>query len=119
VKLVIEEPESAALEQHLKADVVLATSRLAVVEVLRAVRLANPAPAVEHEVEQLLTSCMLVAVTGDVLREAAGLASATVRSLDAIHLASALRVEPDEMVVYDGRLAKAASKRGLAVSAPR
>jgi predicted nucleic acid-binding protein len=118
VKLVIEEPESAALERHLEGGSVLATSRIALVEVLRATSLANPAPEVHEEAERLLASCMLVEVSDGLLRTAAGLASAAVRTLDAIHLASALRVEADELVAYDPRLIAAAAGRGLAVSSP-
>ncbi len=118
MKLVIEEPESASLERHLEGGPVLATSRIALVEVLRATALANPAPEVQEEAERLLASCMLVDVTDGLLRTAAGLASAAVRTLDAIHLASALRVEADELVAYDRRLIAAAAERGLAVSSP-
>jgi uncharacterized protein len=118
VKLVIEEPESAALERYLEGGPLLATSRIALVEVLRATAIANPAPEVREEAEQLLASCVLVDVTEGLLRAAALLASAAVRSLDAIHLASALRVEADELVAYDRRLAAAAAARGLAVASP-
>ena len=118
VKLVIEEPESAALEHHLANGPLLATSRIALVEVPRATSLANPAPEVEEETERLLASCMLVSVTDDLLRAAGGLASTAVRTLDAIHLASALRVEPAELVTYDRRLASAAAERGLSVASP-
>jgi predicted nucleic acid-binding protein len=97
---------------------VLATSRIALVEVPRATALANPAPEVQEEAERLLASCLLVDVTDGLLRVAAGLASATVRTLDAIHLASAVRVQADELVAYDRRLAAAAAERGLAVASP-
>ena len=118
MKLVIEEPESASLERHLGHDPVLATSRIALVEVSRATALANPAPEVHVEAERLLASCMLIDVTDGLLRAAAGFASAALGTLDAIHLASALRIEPDELIVYDLRLAGAAAERGLAVSSP-
>jgi predicted nucleic acid-binding protein len=97
---------------------VLATSRIALVEVPRATALANPAPEVQEEAAGLLASCMLIDVTDRVLRAAAGLASRAVRTLDAIHLASALRIEADELVAYDRRLVGAAAERGLAVSSP-
>jgi len=97
---------------------VLAVSRIAVVEVIRATRLANPAPEVQDEARRLLDSCLLLDVSDALLREAAGLAGGSVRTLDAIHLASALRIEPDEVVAYDRRLAKAAAERGLAVATP-
>jgi uncharacterized protein len=118
VKLVVDEPESEALAAHLGADDALATSRLALVEVPRATGLANPSPEVRSETERLLASCVLVDVSHELLRAAAGLASDTIRTLDAIHLASALRVEPDEVVAYDRRLGAAAAERGLEVVRP-
>ena len=118
VKLVIEEPESAALEDYLTGDRALATSRIAVVEVSRATALANPGKQVREEVDKLLGSCMLVAVTAPLLRSARRLAGATVRTLDAIHLASALRIEPDALVAYDRRLLAAASEQGLTGASP-
>jgi uncharacterized protein len=119
VKLVIEEPESAALARYLADTPALATSRIALVEVPRATGLANPAPEVQAETEQLLASCLLIDVSDGLLRAAASHASASVRTLDAIHLASALRIEADELVAYDRRLAAGAVGRGLAVAAPR
>lgn len=118
MKLVIEEPESVTLERHLADGPVLATSRIAVVEVPRAAAVANPAPEVQGESERLLASCMLVDVTDGLLRAATRLASPSVRTLDAIHLASALRIAPDELVAYDRRLVEAAAERGLAVARP-
>jgi predicted nucleic acid-binding protein len=118
VKLVIEERESAALERHLARSPVLATSRVALVEVPRATSLANPAPEVQGETQLLLASCMLIDLTDGLLRAAAGLASARVRTLDAIHLASALRIDADELVAYDRRLLTAGAEHGIAVASP-
>jgi predicted nucleic acid-binding protein len=118
VKLLIEESESASLERHLGDQPRLATSRIALVEVPRATALANPAPGVQEEAERLLASCMLIDVTDRLLRAVASLASAAARTLDAIHLASALRIEADEVVAYDRRFVEAATGRGLAVSSP-
>ena len=118
MKLVIEEPESQALERHITDAPVLATSRMALVEVPRATAIANPAPEVREAAARLMTSCMLIDVTDELLRAAAGLASRAVRTLDAVHLASALRIEADELVAYDRRLLEAAAERGLAVSSP-
>lgn len=118
VKLVIDEPESSSLEEHLAGEPLLATSRVALIEVLRATSLANPAPEVRVAAEQLLASCMLVDLGDDLVRGAVSLASASVRTLDAIHLASALRIGPDEFVAYDRRLLDAALARGLTVSSP-
>ena len=118
VKLVIEEPESAALANYLTSDCVLATSRLAEVEVSRATSLANPSPDVGEEVDRLLASCLLVSVSAQLLRSARRLASATVRTLDAVHLASALRIEADELLAYDHRLLAAAAEQGLTGASP-
>lgn len=60
----------------------------------------------------------MVSVTAPLLRQARGLASATLRTLDAIHLASALRLEADELLAYDRRLLDAARNLGLAVASP-
>lgn len=118
MKLVVEETESSSLERHLEDEPLLATSRVALIEVLRATSLANPAQEVRVAAERLLASCMLVDLSDDLLRGAALLASATVRTLDAIHLASALRVGPDEFVAYDRHLLDAALAHGLAISSP-
>jgi predicted nucleic acid-binding protein len=97
---------------------VVATSRLAIVEVARAAKLANPSDEVQVEVDRLLSSCMLVAVSTPLLRASRKLTSATIRTLDAIHLASALRVEADELLAYDRRLLIAASAEGLPIATP-
>ncbi len=84
----------------------------------RATALANPAPEALEEAERLLASCLLVDVSDRLLRVAARLTSLEVRTLDAIHLASALRVAPDELIAYDHRLLRAATERGLVVAHP-
>jgi predicted nucleic acid-binding protein len=118
VKLVIEEPESAALRRHLRQGQLLATSRITLVEVPRATAIANPSDEVQRDTARLLASCLLVDVSDALLRAASGLASATVRTLDAIHVASALRIEADELVAYDRRLAAAGAEHGLDVIGP-
>jgi predicted nucleic acid-binding protein len=118
VKLVVEEPESAHLERHLAKDPVWAVSRLALVEVSRAVRIVNPSEELEQESRRMLAACMLVDVTDGLLRSAAALASRRVRTLDAIHLATALYIDADELVSYDRRLLAAAEAQGLPIAAP-
>jgi predicted nucleic acid-binding protein len=119
VKLLIEEPETEALQAHLDSDaIVLATSQLAIVEVSRATGLANGSGEVQEEVDRLMSSCTLVSVSAELLRAARRLASASVRTLDAIHLASALRIEADELLAYDRRLLAAASEHRLPVATP-
>lgn len=114
----IDEPESDALKSYLEEGPALATSVLALVEVQRAAALAGPSDAVRAETERLLRSCYLVELTDAVLAAAAELASATVRTLDAIHLASALHIGADSFLAYDRRLLTAARERGLEVTHP-
>lgn len=119
VKLVIEEPESVALSAYLSAEApAIATSRLALVEVPRATAVANPSDEVRAETERLLESCLLVDVTDGLLRAAASLTYRAVRTLDAIHLATARRVDADEMLVYDRRLRAAARAMQMPVAHP-
>ena len=118
MKLVVSEPESGALRRHLASGRRLAASRIALVEVPRATRLADPTPETERCTEEILASCTLVDVNDSLLRAAAGLASESLRTLDAIQLASALKVEADEFLVYDRRLAAAADGQGLDVVRP-
>lgn len=106
---------TAYVEEHVAA---IATSRLALVEVPRATALANPEPEVQKETARLLDSCLLVDVTDRLLRTAAGLTSREIRTLDAIHLASAQRVDADEMLVYDRRLVTAAESLRMTVTRP-
>ncbi len=113
------EAESDVLTAYLDERVgAIATSRVALVEVPRATALANPEPEVQKEIARLLDSCLLVDVTDRLLRTAAGLTSREIRTLDAIHLASARRVDADEMLVYDRRLAAAAQGLRMTVSHP-
>jgi predicted nucleic acid-binding protein len=116
--LVIDEPETLALKRHLAGDPAIATSPLAVVEVTRATTVANASARLAAEARRVLESCLFVEISDALLRDAAAIASPEVRTLDAIHLASALQVEPDEFVVYDRRLARAAEARGLVVTSP-
>lgn len=66
----------------------------------------------------VLDGLTLVALDTAVLELAATLTSRAVRSLDAIHLASALTLGAREMLVYDQRLAAAAATSGIRVISP-
>lgn len=118
MKLVIEEPESIPLGGYLPPDALLATSRIALVEVPRATALANPSEKVRKETARLLQACVLVAVGDRVLYQAAAITSREVRTLDAIHLSTALYIEADELIAYDRRLLAAAEAQGVTAVAP-
>lgn len=117
-KLVVQEPESAALAQRLSGQR-LVGSALLVTEVSRAVRrvLGNSQDAL---LAQVLDAVDLVALDRAVLSAAADLAPATLRTLDAVHLASALVLgdRVDVVIAYDGRLLEAARDAGLPVEQP-
>lgn len=119
VKLVVEERESPALEELVTLRKPrLATCALAVVEVLRAVRIAGLGGEGASRARRYLDAAELLDVDGQLLELAVSWTSASVRTLDAIHLASALRVGAREMLVYDRRLADAAAAAGLEVLSP-
>jgi predicted nucleic acid-binding protein len=69
---------------------------------------------------EILQHLDLVELDEDVAATAATVAPAVLRSLDAIHLASALAIggELTEIITYDSRLAAAARNAGLEVQAP-
>lgn len=118
VKLVLVEAESTALRAHLAVHPRRASSALAQVEVVRAVR-----PEGEGAVErarELLADVSLVALGGSLLSAAADLDEPELRSLDAIHVAAAVSLGDDlaELITYDRRMAEAARGFGLPVIAP-
>jgi hypothetical protein len=88
-----------------------------VVEVVKAVARANPAA----EPLPMLSRIAFVELDPELARLAAATGAPELRTLDAIHLASALRLGPelDAFVTYDDRQASAARGLGLTVEAPR
>ncbi len=120
LKLVHEEHESAALEDWLTAHGPRpkVSSEVAGVEVRRACRRvdADALPGARA----LLAGIDLIPMTGDLLDDAAEVGDATLRTLDAIHLASAIsvRAELSAFVAYDRRLAEAGASAGLDVLRP-
>lgn len=118
VKLVVREAESAALRRFLRRRPTRVSSALARVEVVRAVRLQGPeAQARAHAV---LARIRLLRIDDDVLSLAAILEPALLRSLDAIHLASArvFGAELGGVVTYDARMRDAAELLGVPVFEP-
>lgn len=114
MKLVIDEPESIALSKELATSVdrQLVASWLLHTE-LQCAAGRHPTEVARESVQLVLDLVDLI--RGDLL--AAG-ATAPLRTNDAIHLAVALRLGVDEMVTYDGELAKASTTAGLIVVAP-
>lgn len=92
-------------------------SALVRTELRRAV--ARAAPDLLPTADRLLMSLALVRLDDDLLDTAGTLVPYALRSLDALHLAGALRVAPlTELVTYDERMEQAAMSLGLPVVAP-
>ena len=120
VKLVVFEPESAALREFLKRHAARLSSGLAEVEVPRALRRAGYGATEQRRAVELLARIALVDVDRAILRAAAAIVPSSLRSLDAIHLATALSLGQDlaGIITYDQRLAEAAISADLEVWAP-
>ena len=120
VKLVFEELESAALEEWLtiRADVPKVSSDLSTIELLRTCRRLDEG-AVEGA-SLLLGGLDLLPMDRAIIEKAASIVPTELRSLDAIHLASALSVKTTltDLVTYDVRLSEAAADAGLPVVSP-
>jgi predicted nucleic acid-binding protein len=118
VKLAVREPESRVLRRYLHRRRPVLSSALAQTEVLRALIAAGePALAAGR---RALAGFDLVRVNDRILRRAGTLHPAELRSLDAIHLATATELMADvrEIVTYDVRMADAARGMGFKVSSP-
>ena len=118
VKLVIRESESSALRRFLRAYAIRVSSELARVEVIRAVRLQDI--EIRARALAVLSRIRLLRIDEDVISAAATMNPAVLRSLDAIHLASAQAFgsELNAIVTYDARMREAASLIGFSTYAP-
>jgi predicted nucleic acid-binding protein len=117
VKLVVEEPGSAAMLRWYVESETVVTSRIGVIETSRASR------RTEHDPERLrrvLDSIAVIECDAAIADRAAAVAPPSVRTLDAIHVATALALGRtlDAFVTYDERLAEAAREAGLPVVMP-
>ena len=125
LKRVFAKAESRALISTLRdfqqADTALVTSSLAWVEISRAIRAyANTEIDVEVDklVEVSLSGVLEKPITSEVIALARRLNPAVLRSLDAIHLATALLVDADVILAYDLRLIEAAAEHKIRTLSP-
>ncbi len=118
VKVVVDEAESLAVRDYFAARPVQASSILVRVEVARAV--ARRGAPFSDVIDRALDQLSLMDVDASIVRRAATIGPPTLRTLDAIHLASAMELGSDleAIVTYDGRLADAARALGLPVASP-
>jgi predicted nucleic acid-binding protein len=121
VKLIAVEPESPALGTFLSGHPVRVSSALTRVEVMRAVGRSTLGAAGLRRAQEALARLALVRLDDAILEAAGRMPPPGLRTLDSLHLSTALSLGPDlaKFVTYDRRLAEAAAAAGLDVLAPR
>lgn len=122
LKRVVAEAESSELvaelrTAHTTGDLLVASS-IAWIEVERALRRAMPGKVASDLAVGALSGVFEAAVDAPVVRLARQLDAPLLRTLDAIHVATALLVDADRLLAYDDRLITAARDHGLVVDTP-
>ena len=121
IKLLTEETNSKAFAAFYdsNADAEWVSSALLRIEVMRAV--ARTVPALLPDARDLLTTFSYIAIDDDIVEAAMNEPDRSLRSLNAIHLATAriLGSDLDALITYDARLITAANDAGLLTAAPR
>jgi predicted nucleic acid-binding protein len=121
IKLLTEETNSKAFAAFYdsNADAEWVSSALLRIEVMRAV--ARTVPALLPDARDLLTAFSYIAIDDDIVEAAMNEPDRSLRSLNAIHLATAriLGSDLDALITYDARLITAANDAGLLTAAPR
>ena len=120
IKLLVEETHSKAFAAFYNghADAEWVSSALLRIELTRAV--ARARPVLLPAARDLLTAFSYIAIDDEIVDGVMNEPDRGLRSLDAIHLATAriLAPELEALVTYDDRLVKAAIDAGLATIAP-
>ncbi len=120
-KLLRQEDETVALSAWLRERMELpwVTSVVGRIELMR---LSGRLPAITPSAVGVLAGGLnLVPLSDEIVQAAGTVGPPSLRSLDAVHLASALSVADRLTTVccYDQRLARAAAEHGLTLAAPR
>jgi predicted nucleic acid-binding protein len=118
VKLVKGEPETSALRTELEHWPQYASSRLAEIEVTRAALYFGH--TARRRARDVLRSMSLIAIDDEVITQAGALLPPTLRTLDAIHVATALLLGNDlgVLMTYDRRMDAVAKSYNLPRLAP-
>lgn len=118
LKLVLEEPHSTAMRAWLRTRRRFVSSGLLKTEALRGV--SQQGKEARLRVREALEAVALLPIGDDILEAAGVIAPGPLRSLDAIHLATALQFasDLDAVVTYDQRMIEAAERLGLPVASP-
>jgi predicted nucleic acid-binding protein len=117
LKLAFDEPESDALRLAIQGKD-LASSQLSITEVGRA--LLRHAPNAKSTLQLTIAGFDLVPLSSDILLRAAEIGPTLLRTLDAIHIASAMQLGSglEGVITYDVRMQQAAREAGVLVLAP-
>ena len=127
IKRSVQEAESdaveAAFDRYVAQDAVIISSSLAWVEVSRALRTRLESGSYgEGEIHDAVEGALAGVAERLITEEVIGLARRVVppllRTLDAIHVATAIVLDVDEVVVYDDRLIDACRSNGLTTAMP-
>ena len=125
IKRVVAEPESEGLDLALAGHVadqdVLVSSSLAWVEVERALRSIVSADLrfdVGESARVAMSGIAERVIGADVVSLARRIEPPVLRTLEAIHLATAVLLDADLVITYDDRLTAAAHRNSLDVAAP-
>lgn len=116
LKLLVVEAHSEAMAEAVQGSNLWSSTLLAVEAHRAGLRLG----ANREEIENLLREVSLVLPAASTFQVAQYVGTAELRTLDALHLATALEIGPelDCLLTYDKRLAAAADSMGLKVTAP-
>jgi uncharacterized protein len=117
-RMLLDEPDTKAIEHSLRAYDQRVASRLLQVELRRVGLRTN----LLDGVGELLAEVALIPVEEAILTAAETVPPSSVATLDAIHLATAMRLaeagELDALMTYDKQLATGAREHGLTVLSP-
>lgn len=115
-KLILDEPDSTAMRRWYVGSERVLCSRIGIVETSRAVGRFAHDPA---HLQVILRSVEVFELDAGIARHAATISPPALRTLDAIHVATALAIGPvDAFVTYDDRLTESARAAGLPVVRP-
>lgn len=118
LKLVVEEGESKTLAEHVTGVVASGGHLVASMLLYTELHCAARRRSLPYDlVNEVLSGINLVDVTRSDLMFASALPR-QLRSADAIHLATAIRLQADNLIAYDQELLLAAKESGLTTSSP-
>lgn len=117
LKLLVEEAESAALAQRIDAEHPDLVACLLLETELRRVSTRTPA-LTQAVVTEFLEGVDLYELPASLFQEAGLLPGSGLRSLDALHVAAAIRIGVDCVLTYDSRMISAVTDLGLVPLSP-